>query len=281
MKSLTSEKYNVLLFGNQVFGKIERLEVDYCNIELKSSTNEDYLSLKRLSNYDLVILDYKPFNGQQLKQDIFDKQISEALKVGTSFCFLHYDEPVVDINNANQTEQFLNEYLGFRRAISVGYPVYNKYHQPNIVVKKQEFNTFGERWGISRTTFNLLDEGIDYYDEIFLINNNLSGFSYKQDLGRIIFLPCQRDLTRLDDLEDCLKTLINSILNYLRKLESTIPKWANTPLFDSETSIFDELEKTKQKLKDLEMSLEPFQEVKSLPFLREGSMPLKRRFRNF
>jgi hypothetical protein len=104
---MSSKKHKVLLFGQSVFGPQKpKLSIDYCDVDLISFPGE-YNKLSRLADYNLVFLDYSGFLVDRVvresEQEVFEKQMLEALDTGTCFCFLHYDEevPPHDWNNSD------------------------------------------------------------------------------------------------------------------------------------------------------------------------------------
>jgi hypothetical protein len=168
--NMASQKHRVLIFGEKVFGQQKpQLTVEYCDIDIISFPNE-YEKLSRLSEYDLVILDYSAFtvdeNVYQHEQEIFEKQMSDALGKGTWFCFLHYDEEVPptvwDRNNAyKMTEMGIvncrTGQIGFRWLERFGIqPFREKLPILNANIERNEFKVYQERWGTSKNYFRCL-----------------------------------------------------------------------------------------------------------------------------
>lgn len=95
---MNSRKQRVLIFGQKVFGKVKpKVSAEYCEVDILNFP-EEYHKLSYLSDYDLVILDYAPFQIDKYvyieQQEFFEKQMIQALDSGTTFCFLHYNHQV-------------------------------------------------------------------------------------------------------------------------------------------------------------------------------------------
>src|SRR5687767_14256564 len=70
-----------------------------CGMEQYPNAQVHLLSLRdaqRLEEYDLVVLDYAEFAASETEAETFHVQALGALKRGSMFCFLHYDEAVPD-----------------------------------------------------------------------------------------------------------------------------------------------------------------------------------------
>lgn len=102
------------------------MSIEYCDIDIISFPNE-YGKLTRLSEYDLVILDYSAFkadgNIYNDEQEVFEKQMSDALGKGTWFCFLHYDEevPSTEYDSLNNTYKMTKREIANCRNYQIGF----------------------------------------------------------------------------------------------------------------------------------------------------------------
>ena len=280
---MNSRKHKVLLFGESVFGSQKpKLSVDYCDIDLIAYPKE-YEKLSHLTEYDLVILDYSAFyiGGmiREHEQEVFEKQMMEALDKGTCFCILHYDEDVPAHNKYHSDSGYMDK-EGIERCneSEIGFrwlrPFQIRPHRFNSQViaasiHRNEFKMYLERWGASKNVFKPFGDG-KFSDVIFSLDGGLTvGFSIFVRRGKILYLPCQRDFNRPQSITECLTTLINSTLTYLTRSNAEIPSWAKTPLFSKETEFYNQLTDLELKIKGVESALEPYQEAKKLAFLSE------------
>jgi len=277
------QKRRVLIFGEQVFGsKKPALSIDYCEVEAISFPAE-YGKLSRLADYALVILDYSAFlqEGEvyQHEQEIFQKQMLEALDKGTCFCILHYDEDVPPEDRYNYEDGHMDKRgIASCTACQIGFRWLNAFQirphrisSPMIAatIERNEFKLYQERWGASKNFFKPYGGG-RLGDAIFSLDKEaMLGFAISVGRGKILYLPCQRDFSRTQSVEECLTTLINSIVTYLTRSSTEIPSWAITPLFTKETQLYDELSKLQSKIEELQTALEPYQVAKALAFMSE------------
>ncbi|RJP65459.1 MAG: hypothetical protein C4532_17665 [Candidatus Abyssobacteria bacterium SURF_17] len=279
----SSDKHRVLLFGQKVFGPVKLdLCVDYCAIQLLSYPHE-YANLGRLAQYDLVILDYSAFttngNTDKPRQEIFLKLMVEALDKGTAFCILHYDETVPGEQRYNYDygEMNIHEFqgcfqsqIGFRWLAPLAI---RPFRSPSPIIysrlKRSEFQLYRDCWGASRNYFATYGEG-EFGDIIIGHRDNSAlGFAVPRQDGRIIYLPCQRDFERKDDMTECLQTLIGSLVTYLAQTALEVPEWAETPIFTRESEIQKNLTEMQVKIEWLEAQLKPYRTAKRLAFLSQ------------
>src|SRR5690606_38691932 len=120
-------KHNVLLFGPQLFGKYYNEIKDHPNAKIDVlNFPTGYDAMNRLSEYNLVILDYSAFivgeSHYAKNQEIFEKLMLDALQSGTNFCFVYYDEKVPRFDkyalhtnhmNAEDIKTLRKQQLGF------------------------------------------------------------------------------------------------------------------------------------------------------------------------
>lgn len=280
---MSSKKHRVLIFGEQVFGSTKpKLSIDYCDIDILSFPGE-YGKLTRLADYDLVVLDYSAFliGGllREREQEVFQKQMFEALGKGTCFCILHYDEKVPSHDKYNLGEGYMDRdgvesckarQIGFRWLSSFQIRPYTL-NTPIISAKieRNEFKLYQERWGASKNAFRPYEDG-EFGDVLFSLQNGYAlGFVISVRGGKILYLPCQRDFSRPQSVTECLTTLINSTITYLTRSITEIPSWAKTPLFSKEAEFYKQLTDLELKIKGVESALAPYQEAKRLAFLSE------------
>jgi hypothetical protein len=272
-----SRKHKVLIFGEQVFGSEKpTLSIDYCDVDIISFPAE-YDKLSRLAEYSLVILDYSAFRTErgvyQDEQEIFEKQMLEALDKGACFCILHYDEavPAYDSRHPERTIASCRaSQIGFRWLEKLNIRPYRR-EAPIIAatIERNEFKLYQDRWGASKNFFKPYGK-CEFGDVIFSLAKEYAlGFALSVERGRILYLPCQRDFSRIQLMEDCLKTLINSTVTYLTRSSTEIPSWARTPLFPKEAELHDEMSKLESEVKELQTDLQPYQVAKALAFLSE------------
>lgn len=279
---MTLKKHKVLLFGEKIYGPQKlALSIDYCEVEFIAFPSE-YNKLPRLANYDLVILDYSAFcgsNGERYfhEQEIFEKQMLDALENKTCFCILHYNEMTPSFDQfgegcMNETE------IDSCKIFQIGFgwlynfnirPVPADSVIPLSCVERNEFKAYQEKYGASRNVFKPYKNG-KFGDIIFSLKDGYAlGFSISVRKGKILYLPCQRDFARISYMEDCLATLINSSLTYIQRSFKEIPAWAKTPIFSNEKHLSSEMSELQKKVKKVEISIEQYQLAKQLVFLSE------------
>ena len=280
---MISKKHKVLLFGQSVFGNLKpNLSIDYCDVDFISFPGE-YNKLSRLAAYDLVILDYSAFlvggSVREHEQEVFAKQMLEALDKGTCFCFLHYKEQVPGHDRYNSDDGYMAEegieicyanQIGFRwlREFDIR-PYLLKTPVISASVERNEFKVYQERWGASKNVFKTYKDG--KIGEMILSGRSgyALGFALPIRRGRILYLPCQRDFNRPDSITECLTTLINSAITYITKSSTEIPVWAQTPLFRVEQELYENLSNLQSKIEKVKADLDPYQVAKTLAFLSE------------
>lgn len=264
------KKYKVLVFGNDVFGSSAPTIIsDLFSVTFESFPNGWTLH-NRLSNYSLVILDYSAFNiGCTLykkHQEIFEKELLEALDKGTNVCFLYYDnDAATDKWDAISIPAMLKNQIGYKFICTVLQPVKSEgaIHAGNI--RRGEFKTYHEKWGSGKITFFPIGEDkVD--DTIVDFGEGLKAFSVNFNNGIMIYLPCQRNFDNKNDIINLLKTLIDNIITYVTKINLQVPKFAIEPLFTQEKLLNESLLLAKKEVVKIEAQMQPFQTAKTLAF---------------
>ncbi len=272
---MTMEKYKILIFGNKTFGgKALKIQSDLYDVTWHNFPSTEWGSSERLSNYSFIILDYAVFLGDKvfypIPQEIFEKQLYEALDKGSSVVFFHYDEEIP--RDFDDVKKLLNCQIGFRflNLLSIST---HRIDQPvhGLVAKRTEFKSFIDKWGSSKNYFSVYGEG--NFDDIIVQPKDFPlAFSSIFKNGRLIYLPCQRNYRNIADLTEMFQTLINSLITYLTKLRSQIPDWAKCSFFNDEKLLIDELITTIEKKDKIEKALEPYKIAKSLAFASEYNL---------
>ncbi len=276
--------HKVLLFGEHVFGDKSLLK-KHDNAQINAFAIKDYKKIKRLSDYTLVIFDYAPFFQANVsfndKLNVLEKMMTEALRMGTTLCFVHYDEPVPKCTQyahegfmaPNDVDKCKTYQLGFRWLYKLSIRP-QQWTQPAILsttVGRNEFQPFMEKWGASHNSFAIFGRG--HFDDIICGSEREPiGFSQNVNNGRIIFLPFQRDLDRLDDVVKGVYLLVDSLLTYITKSLKELPSWAEEPYFDEEKTIKEQCQKLEDELAEKKKLLEPFREAKNLLFQAEYTL---------
>ena len=278
--------HEVLLFGNKVFGELDETDFVHQNARIDLLPfPSGYSSLKRLANYTLVILDYSAFiAGNKLHnepQEVFAKQMIEALDAGTTFCFVHNNEDVPEEDKysfqtghmrKDDIDKCLQRQIAFRwlKNFSIR-PI----HNDNIIlsgeISRNEFKVFLDKWGASHNVFHSYGEG-KFDDIIIAIEDFKIGFTIIARKGRIVFLPFQRDFSRLQDLKDGLHSLIDCLLTYISKSIIQTPLWGNESFFNEESLIRCECKEIEDVLEKALARLRPFEEAKALLFQSEYTL---------
>lgn len=271
--------HKVLLFGTNLFGEYapeitspENATVDTVPFPQVQSWPE------RLATFSLVILDYAAFNiGGHIhgeRQDIFEKQMIEALDQGTTFCFVHYNAAVPasdtgyeDGMSPGAVDSHAKFQIGFKwlalfsiKPLNNGHPIHMGH------VSRGEFSPFLNRWGTSYNSFELRRRSKTNVDDVIysLNENELLGFTIAAARGRLIYLPFQRDLSNKVETLNGLRSLIDSLLTYISKSLIETPKWAKEAFFEDELEIQAKIVEQKKSLLESESHLRPFEEAKAL-----------------
>jgi len=276
--------HRVLIFGEHVFGNNPSLK-EHKNAEIQALRVEDYKTLKRLTDYTLIILDYAPFGragSESVRRlNILEKMMQEALDVGTTFCIVHYDETVPNYDEFNRStgnmknadmEECSTYQIGFRWLYLFSIRP-NRLDQPVIdtEIKRNDFRPFLKKWGTSYNFFTSFGKGY-FNDVVYGMEDQPIGFSLDAGTGRIIFLPFQRDYARQDDMQEGIYALVDSLLTYITKSLCELPTWAEEPYFDDEKTIKEQCQKLKDKLIEKEKLLKPFNQAKGLLFQAEYTL---------
>jgi hypothetical protein len=281
--------HNILLFGNKLVGGLSKADLNHDSATIHVipfPTN--YELLERLSTYSLVILDYAAFqDGASVRaepQDIFEKQMIDALDAGTSFCFVHYKEIVPGHDQYGYKTGYMAKsdiakcrdfQIGFRWLYNIR-PHAGKDLLITTDVVRNEFKPFLNKWGASYNGFTTYDNG--KFDEVICNFGEFAvGFVLNFRKGRIVYLPFQRDYTRKKDLAGGLLSLIDCLITYIAKSSSDIPIWGTSPFFQEESAIRQECDELEHKLENAFSRLRPFDAAKNLLFqseyILESSIP--------
>lgn len=286
-------KHRVLLFGDKLCGPYGYLIRPQNNAAIEvidfPSSYTDYGNLQRLTDYTLVVTDYSPFQYEKLHsepQNVFDKLITEALDLGTTICFVHYDELIPGYDENSRRNAYMNEadctqheqkQLGFRflKRLSIR-PFRKDVPILNATIRRGVFQPFLSKWGASHNFFTTYDDG--KFDDIIVdIAGFPIGFAKELSRGRIIFLPFQRDFNREQDLLKGIYTLVDSLLTYITKMQEALPEWATTPFFKDEQPLNKELQRIEKELQNKKDELEPFAVAKQLlcqaEYILENTVP--------
>lgn len=269
--------HKVLLFGEAVFGNEPASLRQHENASIEAVRIQDYGSLKRLTEYTLVILDYAPFHSSRGvpadKQNVFDKMMMEALAEGTTFCFVHYDEEVpeydqYDYDNGHMKKEHIaacrDHQLGFRWLNNLSIrPLHAR--QPIVAaqVKRGMFQPFLAKWGASHNYFSTYGQS-ELDDIIYQIQQYPMAFSISVRAGRIMLVPFQRDFDRPHDVADAIYSLVDCLLTYIMKSITELPHWAAQPFFEQEKTLHGECMELEARLDERRKDLEPFTTAKEL-----------------
>lgn len=279
------EEHRFLLFG-------ERSSVPYyisvegCNVDVVV----DYEDLNDLSEYMLVILDYSAFCGTdrgivyEKQQEVFDKQMVYALENGTWFCFLHYDDEVPPETRVldptalapqmrqEDVREFRRLQIGFRWLDRCSIRPLKGELQSECSLRRGEFQTYMARWGASKNHFLPYENG-RFSDVIAELGDGSAvAFVLDQYNGKLIYLPCQRDLERPNTLSEQFATLVASLRTYITKTRTVLPDWANEPMFDDEKEVGKRKALLHQELAQYDQKLRVFYSAKQLLFQSEHGL---------
>lgn len=280
---LDMEKHKILVFGTKVFGRFApEISSELYSVDFLPFPSGEWEKAPRMSNYSIIIMDYSAFEIEgslyEDAQEIFEKQMFEALDNGSTVCFLHYDEDVPRYNEYNDEHGYmskedikilLKQQIGFR--FLDRFPIKpERAEQPAhyFRISRTEFKNFVDKWGASKNAFIWYGKG-SFSDFILKVKSYALGFRLDFRKGRLIYLPCQRNFSNDDDMEEMLRTLIDNLITYLTRLRKEIPDWAIKPLFDREKLLNRELKKVEQALTEAEEKIKPYANAKSLAFASE------------
>ena len=200
----------------------------------------------------------------------------EALEVGTSFCFLHYDEKVpsrdgfTGMPSKTDVDVCFYQQIGFRwlinRDVSL---VRNDFAILRSEVVRNEFNLYNGRWGSTKNAFYFPTADESFEKILTTVDNYWTGFSIKRKRAFVIYLPCLRDFQLPKLIEECLTDLINGVITYLTRSRVEVPDWATNSLFTEENTLHSELLGLRSKVEHVESLLESYRNAKALSFLSE------------
>jgi len=274
-------KHPVLLFGRKVIGplKDQIAETELSKIHCIDFP-DDFDKLKRLTEYELVILDYSAFyfpNGHYItEQEVFQKLLFESLDLGTTIVFLHYndDVPPPDDHSTNGMNLAVFEELKVKQ---IGFYLLSQFDIIPLRSKtllssgksyRSEFEVFNNKWGASYLLFREIGEnGFD--DKLYGSDKAAMSFMIRARNSMVLYIPFQRNFARSEDLADGISRLVDSCLTYITKTRATLPDWASEPIFSSEQKLRDEIEDLKNRIQKSQLSIEVFNQAKSLLFLSE------------
>jgi hypothetical protein len=279
------DKHKVLVFGNKTFGKhIPIIKSDVFDVTFQRFP-EEWDNHKRASNYSIIILDYCAFksNGSVYReaQEIFEKELIEALGKGSTVCFLHYNEDEPESDNYNSADGYMNrksieEHLVYQLGFRFLHSFSIRPQQLNSLIHNQklirtEFKNFFDKWGTSKNIF--IPYGDGNFDDIICyvpgIRDNAVAFSNDFKQGFIIYLPCQRNFSNMAEIIGLFKTLIDNLITYITRKRTELPDYAKEPFFEEEASLCADLHKAKEMVKNIEGNLEPYYIAKVLAFASE------------
>lgn len=276
------DKHKILVFGSKTFGKyIPIIKSDIFDITFQRFP-EEWDNHKRASNYSIIVLDYCTFysGGSVYKeaQEIFEKELFEALDKGATICFLHYNEEVpkfdpynnkLDGMDEDSLNQLLERQIGLRflHFFSIKPFIHNQpIHWGKL--NRAEFKNYFDRYGSSKNFFKHYNEST--FDDIICdISDYAIGFSENYRKGELIYLPCQRNFSNMDEVTNLFKTLIDNLVTYITRKRTDLPDFAKEPFFEYETTLYTDLKDLEQKVQNIKDSLKPFYTAKALAFASE------------
>jgi hypothetical protein len=276
------DKHKVLVFGSNTFGEnIPAIKSDIFDVTFQKFP-ENWDTHIRASNFSIIILDYCAFqsNGSVYKeaQEIFEKELFEALDKGATICFLHYDETVPDFDKYNHKLDYMDQnsldtLMQFQIGLRFLYHLSIKPSKSDRPIhwgkiKKTEFKNYFDKWGSSKNFFNHYGE-TKFDDIICHVSDFALGFQEDFSKGMLIYLPCQRNLSNTIDLANLFKTLVDNLITYITRMRTELPDFAKEPFFDDEVKICGELKEMEQKIQDIKEALNPYYTAKSLAFASE------------
>jgi len=272
-------KHKVLVFGSKTFGnRIPTIKSELFDVTFERFP-EGWNEHKRISDYSIIILDYCAFQSDtsvyKEAQEIFEKELFEALDKGATVCFLHYDEEVPPYARENprngymktdSKNKLLELQIGFRfldvlsvRPAKLDKPI----HDGEII--RTEFKNFLDKWGSSKNLFMPYND-CNFDDRIQTLGEFALGFSNHFRKGLLIYLPCQRNFSNVEDIMKLLETMIDNLITYITRIHSELPDFVKEPFFEAEKIHFKELKSEEEKIKDIKEKLNPYSLAKTLAF---------------
>lgn len=276
------DKHKVLVFGCRTFGNyMPIIKSDIFDITFQRFP-EEWGNHKRASNYSIIVLDYCTFydgvSVHKEAQEIFEKELFEALDKGATICFLHYDEEIPRFDQYNHKlagmdEDSLKHLLEWQIGLRFLYHLSIKPARNDRPIhwgklKRTEFKNYFDKYGSGKNFFKHYDENT-FGDIIYYISDYAIGFSEDFSRGMIIYLPCQRNFSNMDELTNLFKILIDNLVTYITRKRTGLPDFAKEPFFEEETTLYTNLGSLEQKVLDIKNSLKPFYAAKALAFASE------------
>jgi len=260
--------HRIAIIGQEVFGQVPQQNLTTDSYTTEIFRGEDFYKLDRLLNYTLCIVGYDAFSEEGVQTN-FLKQMIEALEHGVNFCFVFYDE------NSNQNRRSGILSIGYR--ISKNLDVEPTNFSETITeanVKRQEFQPFLKKWGVSKLIFDI--DNNDNAKPIYITENyEVVAFSAPAKNAEIIFLPFIKNHSNTKDTQSGLETLIDNLLTYIAKSRIDLPIWAKeSAFFSDENKLLSEKTSLQNQLAELETDLQKFDEAKSLLFHNEHHLEI-------
>ncbi|MBA3633024.1 MAG: hypothetical protein H0W58_09490 [Acidobacteria bacterium] len=260
--------HRIAIIGNEIFGSLDSQVFESENYTVELYPLEEFHKLDRLVNYTLCIVSYDAFSEED-NQNNFIKQMLEAIEQGVNFCLVYYKE-----NYIYQKHSSSRTNVGYQVATKLSiYPKNLNKIIPEANVKRQEFQPFLKKWGVTNLTFNIKNEDAK---AIYITDDNeILGFSVPTKNAEIFYLPFIRNLSNLNDTKNGLETLIDNLLTYLAKSRINLPIWAKeSSFFSDEETLLKEKISLQSEITKLETDLQKFDEAKSLLFHNEHHLEI-------
>lgn len=258
--------HRIAVIGQEIFKDIDSTEFTNETYSVSLHHQSQFDNNERLVNYTLCIVAYDAFQSDGL-QNNFIKQMLEALDNGVNICFVYYtDHPTKNKHTGHDSagatvSKKINVTPGFLDKLA---------HEASI--KKQEFQPFLKKWGVTNLKFESSDKNVK---PLYVTDESeILGFSADFKNAEIFFLPFINTSSR-NDRKNGLETLIDNLLTYLAKSRVDLPVWAKeNPFFSDEGNLLDEKEKLQKSLQEVESNLQKFDEAKSLLFHSEHHLEI-------
>lgn len=248
-------------------------EIEFLNFEDTHSLNEADGVIIPQGIFEMFDSSHVPLVGTSYHAKVKDsdlllqreKELLNLLEKGGWVCFLlleaiidklpsnniHYHDK--DISSYDLCKRLLNRCRVYRNLLSA---------EARINTHTNEFINYMEKFGIAKTYFDF------YYCDKNLIypiasteSNRVISFAYNSNSFFLPFHSVNKDKQTLNSLT---KLIVESILDFRRRIDISIPEWAHQFKFSNEESLISEINEHKKEIINLEKKLVVWENYKSI-----------------
>jgi len=126
-----------------------------------------------------------------------------------------------------------------------------------VAAKRDEFREYIRRWGVARTLFS----GPRLNKRLAVVGDSVAGFEVSE---RLFFLPFHTTTRSAQEAREVASIVVDSILDYRRKVTVEVPEWARSLQFQEEARLLEEQGRLQEKLMEVESGIALWEERKAI-----------------